>query len=53
MGPLATQPHGVQSLKILHLGPNSGTSKHRKEALVRLGHEVVQLTPTRCCLQTE
>jgi spore maturation protein CgeB len=45
MGPLATQPHGVQSLKILHLGPNSGTSKHRKEALVRLGHEVVHVDP--------
>lgn len=32
-------------MKILYLGQNSGTSKHRKDALVRLGHQVVHLDP--------
>ena len=36
---------GVPCLKILYLGQNSGTSKQRKDALVRLGHQVVHLDP--------
>jgi len=32
-------------LNILFLGRNSGTSKQRKEALLRLGHRVVHLDP--------
>ncbi len=32
-------------MKILYLGPASGTSSQRKEALVRLGHQVVHLDP--------
>jgi spore maturation protein CgeB len=32
-------------LNILYLGRNAGTSKQRKEALVRLGHQVVCLDP--------
>jgi spore maturation protein CgeB len=32
-------------LNILYLGRNSGTSGHRKEALVRLGHRVTHIDP--------
>ena len=32
-------------MKILYLGRNSGTSKQRKDALVRLGHQVAQIDP--------
>jgi spore maturation protein CgeB len=32
-------------MKILFLGPSSGTSLHRADALVRLGHEVVLKNP--------
>ncbi len=32
-------------MKILHLGPNSGTSGQRKDTLIRLGHQVVNIDP--------
>jgi hypothetical protein len=32
-------------LNILFLGRNSGTSKQRKEAMIRLGHQVMHLNP--------
>jgi spore maturation protein CgeB len=35
----------VLCLKILYLGANSGTSKQRREALVRLGHQVTGIDP--------
>ena len=37
--------HGVSKVKILYLGGSSGTSHQRKEALVRLGHQVVRVDP--------
>jgi spore maturation protein CgeB len=36
---------GVLSLKILYLGRNSGTSSQRKDALLRLGHDVTHIDP--------
>ena len=32
-------------MNILYLGPNSGTSRQRKEALLRLGHQVTHIDP--------
>ena len=32
-------------MKILYLGPDTGTSAHRKAALVRMGHEVTLINP--------
>ena len=34
-------------MKILHLGPNSGTSGQRKDTLIRLGHQVVNIDPCK------
>jgi spore maturation protein CgeB len=35
----------IPGMNILYLGPDSGTSRHRANALRRLGHNVVQLDP--------
>lgn len=32
-------------MKILYIGSNAGTSKHRADALVRLGHQVKLIDP--------
>lgn len=37
--------HSNMGLSILHLGPISGTSRHRAEALKRLGHSVSMVDP--------
>jgi spore maturation protein CgeB len=35
------------SLSVLYLGPMSGTSRHRRDAFVRLGHRVTTIEPRR------
>ena len=44
-GPLEADQRGELGLNILYLGTNAGTSGQRKEALVRLGHEVTLIDP--------
>ena len=38
---------GSAQLSVLYLGPDSGTSRHRRHAFTRLGHHVEQLDPRR------
>ena len=35
------------ALNVLYLGPMSGTSLHRRDAFVRLGHRVRTIEPRR------
>ena len=43
--PRETKDKGSVPLHILYLGSESGTSKHRADALTRLGHEVTLVSP--------
>ena len=38
---------GTASLSVLYLGPMSGTSLHRRDAFVRLGHDVTTIEPRK------